>query len=177
MVLDEMEYTYLMDREKRIAWKKGNFRPDMPATERNDHITNIVDVASTLEDRASKKDPNLRGKGEIKNKMLMLRVRATEANSGNLKTFFWNVGPAGGRDIHSKEKNLDKLRRFLGAQTGDMDANAAREYADVGVLEFGQGFKITGVVLRTVVRAPAKNLRTVRGQMGIRGLRVRRRGT
>jgi len=113
----------------------------------------------------------------MKNKMLMLRVRATEGKTGHVKTFFWNVGPAGSGKIHDKQANLDKLKGFMNAQTADMDADAARVYDDVGVLEFGQGFKITGVVLRTVVRAPSKNIRSVRAQMGIRGLRVHRRGT
>lgn len=177
MVLEDMEHTYLMDREKHIAWKRTNFYPDMPKSERESRIDNIVTVAAGLEDRAVKKDPKLGGRGEIRNKMLMLRVRATDSRSGNVKTFFWNVGPAGGKDIHSKKKNLDRLERFMHAQTADMDKGAAREYADVGMLEFSEGFKITGVVLRTVVRTSTRDLRVVRARMGIRGLRVHRRGT
>lgn len=176
--------TYIMDYKRRVGVRyerKPNFEKGDGVVKTDENILKINQSVSHLNKRFEAKDKNLKGKGNIKNKFIILDIEAKD-KAGNKHNFMWNVGMAGvGIKRFSSQLTTQKIEDFLKMQQEVVEIEDVREYEDVKInrvinMDFSFGFKVKNVIHRSIVETTPENLKATTQTMGRRNLHVKRLG-
>jgi len=182
--LKDSPETYIFDYKKRVGERyerKPNFEKGDDVLETNLNIHKVIEATRHLNDRFDAKDKNLKGKGSIRNKFIILEVEGQDKSGGKHK-FMWNVGMAGiEAERFSADLTESKILDFLNKQQDAVEIDDTRDYEDVQInrvinMDFSRGFKIKSVIHRSVVETTPANLKSTTRTMGRRNLHIKRLG-